>query len=132
MPKILVVDDDVHFQVIMRKMLEGEGYEVAIAPDGNTALEMLRGDQPPDLILLDVMMATTLEGIDVAREIKADPALENLPIIMVSSISTSPYASDFPDDEHIPIDGWITKPVQRNVLLKILDHFVAEGSKDES
>jgi chemosensory pili system protein ChpA (sensor histidine kinase/response regulator) len=132
MPKILVVDDDIHFQVIMRRMLEGEGYEVAIAPDGDTALEMLRTDEPPDLILLDVMMATTLEGIDVAREIKADPALENLPIIMVSSISTSPYASDFPDDEHIPIDGWITKPVQRNVLLKILDHFVAEGSKDES
>jgi CheY-like chemotaxis protein len=128
--KILVVDDDVDFQVIMRRMLEGEGYEVSIAENGNQALEMVRRGEMPDVILLDVMMATTLEGVDVAREIKGDPALEDVPIIMVSSIATSPEAAEFPEYEHIPIDGWLSKPVQRDVLLKTLERFVSPGSEE--
>jgi CheY-like chemotaxis protein len=127
--RILVVDDDVDFQVIMRRMLEGEGYEVAIADNGDKALEVVRQTEPPDMILLDVMMATTLEGVDVAREIKGDPALEHVPIIMISSIATSPHAAEFPDEEHIPIEAWITKPVQRSVLLKTLERFLGQGSE---
>ncbi|HUV72915.1 MAG TPA: response regulator [Anaerolineae bacterium] len=132
MARILVVDDDVDFQVIMRRMLEGEGYEVAIADDGDKALEIARQTGPPDMILLDVMMATTLEGVDVAREIKGDPALAHVPIIMISSIATSPQAAEFPDDEHIPIEGWITKPVQRSVLLKTLERFLGQGSEEST
>ncbi len=129
MAKILVVDDDVDFQAIMRRILEAEGYEVDIAENGDKALEMARQGEAPDMVLLDIMMATTLEGVDVAREMKWDPALENVPIIMVSSIATSPHAAEFPDDEHIPIDGWISKPVQRTVLLKTLERFLGRGSE---
>jgi CheY-like chemotaxis protein len=130
MARILVVDDDIDFQVIMRRILETEGYEVAIAPDGDKALEMVRRGEPPDIVLLDIMMATTLEGVDVAREMKGDPALEKMPIIMISSIATSPHAAEFPDDEHIPIDGWISKPVQRTVLLKTLERFLGQGPEE--
>lgn len=129
MAKILVVDDDVDFQVIMRRILEAEGYEVGIAENGDRALEMVRQGEPPDMVLLDIMMATTLEGVDVAREMKGDPALENVPIIMISSIATSPHAAEFPDDEQIPIDGWISKPVQSAVLLKTLERFLGQGSE---
>lgn len=130
MARILVVDDDVDFQVIMRRMLEGEGYEVAIAESGAGALQMLREDEPPDMVLLDIMMSTTLEGVDVAREMKGDPALEHVPIIMVSSIATSPQAAEFPVDEHIPIDGWLSKPVQRSVLLRTLTRFLHQDSEE--
>jgi len=130
MARILVVDDDVDFQVIMRRMLEAEGYEVSVAENGNQALEMVRRGEMPDVILLDVMMATTLEGVAVAREIKGDAALEDVPIIMVSSIATSPEAAEFPEYEHIPIDGWLSKPVQRDVLLKTLERFVSQGSEE--
>jgi chemosensory pili system protein ChpA (sensor histidine kinase/response regulator) len=130
MARILVVDDDVDFQVIMRRMLEVEGYDVFIAENGEEALELLRQGETPDMILLDVMMATTLEGVDLAREIKGDPALEDVPIIMVSSIATSPEAADFPEDEYIPIDGWLSKPVQRDVLLKTLERFLGQGSEE--
>lgn len=130
MARILVVDDDVDFQVIMRRMLEAEGYEVSIAENGNQALEMVRRGEMPDVILLDVMMATTLEGVAVAREIKGDAALEDVPIIMVSSIATSPEAAEFPENEHIPIDGWLSKPVQRDVLLKTLERLVSQGSEE--
>lgn len=132
MAKILVVDDDVDFQVIMRRILETEGYEVAIAENGDRALEMVRQGEPPDMVLLDIMMATTLEGVDVAREMKVDPALEEVPIIMISSIATSPHAAEFPDDEHIPIDGWISKPVQRAVLLKTLERFLGQGTEQKT
>lgn len=132
MARILVVDDDTDFQLIMRRMLEAEGYEVAIAENGDKALEMVRQTGPPDMVLLDVMMATTLEGVDVAREIKKDPALEHVPIIMISSIATSPHATEFPDEEHIPIEGWISKPVQRSVLLKTLERFLGQGSAEST
>jgi CheY-like chemotaxis protein len=130
MPKILVVDDDVDFQIIMRRMLEAEGYEVAIAENGDEALEMVRQGEPPDVVLLDVMMSTTLEGVDVARSIKGDPALQTVPIVMISSIATSPEAAEFPDQEQIPIDGWFTKPVQRSVLLKTLERLLGQDSEE--
>jgi CheY-like chemotaxis protein len=130
MPKILVVDDDVDFQVIMRRMLEAEGYEVAIAENGDEAWEMVRQGEPPDVVLLDVMMSTTLEGVDVARSIKGDPALQTVPIVMISSIATSPEAAEFPDQEQIPIDGWFTKPVQRSVLLKTLERLLGQDSEE--
>jgi CheY-like chemotaxis protein len=132
MAKILVVDDDVDFQVIMRRILETEGYEVAIAENGDRALEMVRQGEPPDMVLLDIMMATTLEGVDVAREMKGDPALEDVPVIMISSIATSPHAAEFPDDEHIPINGWISKPVQRAVLLKTLERLLGQGTEQKT
>ena len=123
MTKILVVDEDPDFVRIIRAILEAEGYQVFEAANGKQALEALRQDKP-DLMLLDVMMSTTLEGVDVCREIRADPDLKDVPIIMVSSIATTEYAPEFPDDEHIPIDTWISKPIQPAVLLKVVKRFV--------
>jgi CheY-like chemotaxis protein len=123
MAKILVVDDDPDFVLVNRMILEAEGYEVLEAASGSGALE-IACQQQPDLILLDVMMSTTLEGVDVSREIESDPNLKDVPIIMISSIATSEYAADFPDDERIPIAAWISKPIQPAVLLKTVRRFV--------
>ncbi len=123
MARILVVDDDPDFVLVTRAILEAEGYQVTAASDGTSALEMMR-QQRPDVVLLDVMMSTTLEGVDVAREMEADPQLRDVPIIMISSIATSEYAAEFPDDESIPIAAWISKPIQPAVLLKTVRRFV--------
>jgi CheY-like chemotaxis protein len=123
MARILVVDDDPDFVLVTRVILEAEGYQVTTASDGTTALEMMR-QQRPDVVLLDVMMSTTLEGVDVAREMEADPQLRDVPIVMISSIATSEYAAEFPDDESIPIAAWISKPIQPAVLLKTIRRFV--------
>lgn len=123
MSKVLVVDDDPDFVLINRTILEAEGYEVLEAANGSEALEIMRRDRP-DLVLLDVMMSTTLEGVDVSREVESDPDLKNVPIVMVSSIATSEYAAEFPDDEHIPIAAWISKPIQPAVLLRTVQRFV--------
>ena len=123
MIKILVVDDDPDFALVCRSILESEGYQVFATANGKAALKMMRQDKP-DLILLDVMMSTTLEGVDVSREIESDPNLKGVPVVMISSIATSEYASAFPDDERIPIDSWISKPIQPAVLLKTVKRFV--------
>lgn len=123
MPKILVVDDDPDFVLICRMILKAEGYQVLEAANGGQALESMRQEKP-DLVLLDVMMSTTLEGVDVSKEMEADPDLRDVPIVMISSIGTSEYASEFPDDERIPIDSWISKPIQPEVLLKTVRRFV--------
>lgn len=117
MAMILIADDDPDFVQIMSTILESEGYEVVSAKDGDGALLAMR-QGGVDLVLLDVMMASVLDGVGVAHEMQGDPALKDIPIIMVSSIVSTPHASMFPTDEYVPMDAWITKPVQPNDLLQ--------------
>jgi len=114
--RILVVDDDPEFVEITRIILEANGYEVASASNGDQALQAMR-HRRPDLVLLDVMMSSVLDGLDVSHEMRADPELKSIPVVMVSCIITSPHASLFPTDEYIPIDAWISKPMDPDVLL---------------
>ena len=125
MAKILIADDDPDFVQIMRAILESEGYEGVSAKDGDAALQAMR-ENGVDLILLDIMMASVLDGVGVAHEMQQDPALKDTPIIMVSSIISTPHASMFPTDEYIPMDAWITKPVQPDDLLEKISKLLSE------
>jgi len=115
--KILIADDDPDFVEVMRTILASEGYDVVSAKDGDEALRIMREDGV-DVILLDIMMASILDGVSVAHEMQKDPTLKRIPIVMLSSIISSPHASMFPTDEYIPMDVWITKPVQPDDLLQ--------------
>ena len=117
LPKILVVDDDPDFVEITRMILEPAGYEVSSAGNGEEALKGMRR-QRPDLALLDVMMSYVLDGLDVSRQMQQDSELSGIPIIMVSSIAGSPHAQRFPTDEYLPVDGWMSKPLQSDALLE--------------
>jgi len=125
MATILVVDDDPDFVEITRTILEANGYEVTTAANGDEALRSMRQSMP-DLVLLDVMMATLLDGLNVSHVVSEDPVLSKVPIVMVSSITDSPSAGMFPTDEYIPIDAWISKPVQPDDLLSKVAQFVKE------
>ena len=118
--KILIVDDDPDFVQISRTILEADGYEVLEAANGKQALEVTRRDKP-DLVLLDVMMSTTLEGVDVCRAIRADPDLKDVPIVMVSSIATSEYAAEFPDTAGIRVGSALTDLSALGVPQPVLD-----------
>jgi len=125
MATILIADDDPDFVQIMLTILESEGYEVVSAKDGEAALQAMR-QGGVDLVLLDIMMASVLDGVGVAHEMQQDPALKGIPIIMVSSIISTPHASMFPTDEYIPMDAWITKPVQPDDLLQKISKLLSE------
>jgi len=117
MKTILVVDDDPDFCEITRLILSGEGYQVVTAANGDQALETLK-ECEPNLVVLDVMMAGILDGVNVALTMSENPQLRDIPILMVSSIASSPMADRFPTGEYLPISGWISKPVQPEGLLK--------------
>ncbi len=116
MTRVLIVDDDPDFVEISRMVLAAKGYEVATASDGTKALRMMR-ETPIDLVLLDVMMSSVLDGVHLAHVIEEDKSLHGTPIIMISSITSSPNADRFPTDEYLPVDAWMSKPVQPDALV---------------
>ncbi len=122
-PKIMVVDDDPDFVEITRTILLTKGYKVVTAASGDEALTKVRADKP-DLILLDIMMDTILDGVNVSQELRDDPELRQIPLVMVSSIASTEHAEMFPTDEYLHVDAWLSKPIQPKDLLKTVARFV--------
>jgi CheY-like chemotaxis protein len=127
MKNVLVVDDDPDFCEITRLILAREGYQVQTAANGDQALDFLRAHQP-NIVVLDVMMAGILDGVNVALTMSEDPDLRDIPILMVSSIASSPMADRFPTGEYLPIRGWISKPVQPDQLLSSVRRLAGTAS----
>jgi CheY-like chemotaxis protein len=116
MAKVLVVDDDPDFVKVTTKVLEQAGHSVISAPNGAKALQTMRKEHP-DLVLLDIMMSYILDGLDVSREMAEDPDLKDTPVIMVTSLTSVKGSGVFPTDEYVPVDEWLSKPVDPKVLL---------------
>jgi two-component system, cell cycle response regulator len=106
MTRILVVDDHEDNVELLRARLEARGYEVDAAMDGQEALDKVRAD-PPDLMLLDVMMPR-IDGIEVTRQIKGDSSLPFIPIIMQTALETT---EDKVEGLDAGADDYITKPI---------------------
>ncbi len=129
MAKVLVVDDDPDFAKVTSKVLEKAGHEVVSAANGAKALQSMR-QEPPDLVLLDIMMSYILDGLDVSREMSEDPALKEIPVIMVTSLTGVKGSGVFPSDEYVPVDEWLAKPVDPDTLLARIDRALAQTGRD--
>ena len=116
MSKILVVDDDPDFVEATRIVLEQAGCAVTSAANGNACLQAVRAEKP-DLIILDVIMSSILDGLSVSQQLREDPDHKDIPIVMVTSIANTDYAELFPTDEYVHISAFMTKPVQPDQLL---------------
>ncbi len=110
--RILVVDDVADNVEILRMRLESMGYEVVVAEDGEQALERVR-ETLPDLILLEIMMPK-IDGLEVARRLKADTSLPFMPIIMVTAKTT---AQDVLAGLEAGGDDYLTKPIDHGALI---------------
>jgi len=117
MAKILVVDDDPDFVEFTRIVLEQEGHTIVSAAGGGEALDKIIEDIP-DLIILDVIMDTVLDGLSVAQELGDRSEYRDIPIIMITSIANTDYAELFPTDEYVHLDTFLTKPVAPDRLVK--------------
>ena len=117
MAKILVVDDDPDFVEFARVVLEREGHTIVSAAGGGEALDKIVEDAP-DLIILDVIMDTVLDGLSVAQELGDRPDYRDIPIIMITSIANTDYAELFPTDEYVHLDTFLTKPVAPERMVK--------------
>ena len=114
--RILIVDDDTDLVFAIRLVLESAGYLVESAPNGAKGIAKMRA-RLPDLVLMDVMMANPLDGFYTTQEISDDPQLRNVPILMMSSITTTQYASSFPTDQYLQIIDFVPKPIAPPALL---------------
>jgi Lrp/AsnC family transcriptional regulator for asnA, asnC and gidA len=114
--RILVVDDDPDFVEFTRLTLTAEGFEVSTASRGEDAIALMRVTRP-DLVIMDIMMQGALDGVQTAKEMRTDGDLRAVPILMVSSITTSAFAGLLPKVEDLPADNFLVKPVEMSVLV---------------
>jgi len=117
MAKILVVDDDPDFVEFTRIVLEREGHTIVSAAGGGEALDKIVEDTP-DLIVLDVIMDTVLDGLSVSQELGEHEEYKQIPIVMITSIANTDYAELFPTDEYVHLNTFLTKPVAPERLVK--------------
>lgn len=120
--KILIIDDDDDIVLAMRLPLEAAGYQVFRAAGSDEGLRSVKAITP-DLILLDVMMDTTTAGIQVSLTLRnPDPASEyaafrEIPILMITAIHATTPLRFAPDHDYLPVDAFIEKPIEPDVLL---------------
>jgi len=117
--KILIIDDDIDLVEAMRLTLENEGYEVVDAQDGKKGLEKIAREKP-DLILLDVMMETQDEGFHIAYQIRNNPQMSDLPIIMLTAVGQETGFSfdKDKDEDFLPVNEFLEKPVNPDFLIE--------------
>ena len=121
--KILIIDDDDDLVLAMRLPLEAAGYKVARAASGEEGLKKVK-EVKPDLIILDVMMDSTTAGFQVSLTLRSpDPkseyaAYSKTPILMLTAIHQTTPMRFGPDQEYLPVDAFLEKPIELSKLLE--------------
>jgi CheY-like chemotaxis protein len=122
--KILHIEDDQFSRLLVRRILEREGYTVLEAEDGLSGIQVAQ-DQVPDLILMDIHIPG-LDGYETATKLKSVPALANTAIVALT-------ASQVPGDRERSLisgcDGYITKPIQAATFIPQVRAFL-EGKRE--
>ena len=125
--RILVIDDDPDFLDFCRIVLTSRGYDVDTATTAPQGVQAMRS-QPPALVIADVMMSYVLDGWSISCEMQSDPALRQIPIVMVSAIVSLKDQDLFPAAERARIDRFLSKPVDPAELLSVVAELTsAEG-----
>lgn len=112
MYKVLVIEDEAINQLILKQTLEKQGYEVAVAGDGETGLAMTKSFQPA-LIICDWMMPQ-MDGVEVCQALKADPALSSIFFILLTARTE---LQDRIEGLDSGADDFLNKPIQPTELL---------------
>lgn len=110
--RILVVDDITDNSFLLQTVLQGEGFQVEVADNGQAALTQIEVN-PPDLVLLDVMMPE-MNGFEVTRRIRQNDSLPFIPILLITGYSDFTPAQGF----DLGADGFIRKPIDVDQLLQ--------------
>lgn len=119
---ILIIDDDPDMAEALRMILEANGYAVAHAGSGRVGLNMVR-ELTPDLIILDVMMETATEGFQVSLALRSPDAdspyaaYSRIPILMLTSIHATTPLRFGPEQDYLPVDAFIDKPIDPDKLI---------------
>ena len=127
---VLVIDDDFDFVEFARIVLESGGYEVRAAERADEGLALMRQIRP-DVVLLDAVISYTLNGLNVSREIRSDPQLRGIPLILISAILTDDDLDPLHDEDDGPTyDLFMSKPIEPTDLLEQVLRFLSRGDPD--
>ena len=118
--KVLIIDDDPDFVKSTGTILKSGGYEVVEAYSGREGLEKSKAEMP-DLYIIDLMMETYSEGSEVVKALIEDEATKEKPRIMITSVDLKGPWDSYPDDNWLPCDFVLQKPVSPNDLLAYVD-----------
>jgi DNA-binding response OmpR family regulator len=115
--RILLVDDDIDFVEATKTILETKLYEVIVAHEGDEGLRKAR-EENPDLILLDVIMPVE-DGFTAAEQLKKDPQLSKIPVLMLTAFATMGGETSIPVSRGFTLEteDYIDKPVSPEELL---------------
>jgi len=128
MSRLLFVDDDVDFLEVMTMFFEKHGYKVETAQTPEAGFRKVQSE-PFDLVVLDVMMPSAFEGFQLAKNIRENLKLTDLPIIILSCIHERkqvPYRFA-PDRDYLPVDIFLDKPVKPDSLLEKIEKLLGEN-----
>lgn len=120
--KVLIVEDDPDMALALRMPLEASGYEVHETRSGLEGLQKTQ-EMQPDLIILDAMMESSTAGFQFSLTLRSpDPrspyaAYRHVPLLMVTAIHTTTSLRFGPDEAYLPVDDFVEKPVDPDVLL---------------
>jgi CheY-like chemotaxis protein len=109
---ILIVEDDADLREMMAQLLTLEGFRAETVANGRDALEYLRRGDPPDLILLDLMMPV-MDGWEFRRQQREDPALANVPVVVLSALDQARVAD-------LGGTAFLKKPLDFDRLLELV------------
>ncbi|MEO5509349.1 MAG: response regulator [Longimicrobiales bacterium] len=115
--RVLVADDEPMTAELLAYMLDHKGFEVYSAYDGRDALERIR-EVRPDAVVLDVLMPL-LHGQEVARAVRSDPALKDVPVVLVSSFDESDVAW-----KDAGADAYLQKPIDICALPDLVQRLI--------
>lgn len=115
--KILLIDDDIDFVEATKTVLESEAYDVIVAYEGEEGLQKAK-EENPDLILLDVIMPVK-DGFTAAEQLKKDPQLSKIPVLMLTAFSSKVQETSIPRSRGLTLEAedYIEKPVTPAELL---------------
>jgi len=110
--KILIADDEPNILISLEYLMQREGFAVSLARDGKEALDAILCD-PPDLVLLDVMMPRKT-GLEVCQEVRADPRLKGVRILMLTAKGRE---TDVAKGLALGANAYVTKPFSTKDLV---------------
>ena len=125
-PLVLVVDDSITVRRVTQRLLKREGFRVALAADGLQALERLQ-EEKPAIVLSDIEMPR-MDGFDLARNIRGDAKLRDIPIIMITSRIAEKHR------EHaraLGVDHYLGKPYSEDELIGLVRQYCAAAVETE-
>lgn len=120
--KILIVDDEPNIVLSLEFLMKREGFQVAVAADGDAALEQVQAFAP-DLVLLDVMMPKK-SGYEVCEILRADPARSAMKIVMLTAKGRD---TEVAKGLGLGADAYVTKPFSNKELVVQIKQLLGEG-----